>query len=1341
MNDGTKRDRTVDGSATEPAGGGVRARLEALLDERILILDGAMGTMIQRHGLDEAAFRGARFAGHGQDLKGNNDLLVLTRPDVIGGIHHAYFEAGSDIVETNTFSSTAIAQSDYGLEGLAYELNVEAARLAKAAADDWTRRTPDRPRFVAGAIGPTNRTLSISPDVNDPGLRASTFDAMRDAYAEQARGLLDGGCDMLFVETIFDTLNAKAALVAIQDVFDARGAAVPLMISVTVTDRSGRTLSGQTIDAFYVSIRHARPLSVGINCALGARDMRPYLAELAAIAECRVSCYPNAGLPNAFGEYDETPDETARLLGEFAESGFVNLLGGCCGTTPEHIAAIARAVDGTPPRAVRAALADNRVDGTASAADGTPPRAVRADLTGNRVDDTASAVDGTPPRAVPAARNGASRFSGLETLTVRDDGTFLMVGERTNVTGSARFARLVKSGDLAAAADVALDQVRGGANIIDVNMDEALLDSEETMTRFLNLVATEPEIARVPVMIDSSKWSVIEAGLKCVQGKPIVNSISLKEGEDDFLDKARTLQRYGAAAVVMAFDETGQAATAERKVEICRRAYRLLTERAGFDPRDIIFDPNILAVATGLEEHDDYAVDFIEATRTIKQACPGALVSGGVSNLSFSFRGNDPVREAMHSAFLYHAIAAGMDMGIVNAGQLVVYEDIEPKLLAHVEDIIFNRRPDATERMVRFAETVKGSGTTRTEDIAWRQGTVSERLSHALVHGIADHVEADVEEARQALARPLDVIEGPLMDGMKVVGDLFGAGKMFLPQVVKSARVMKKAVAYLEPFMEKERLATGAAAASKGKVVLATVKGDVHDIGKNIVAVVLRCNGYEVVDLGVMVHCDTILQTAADEDADVVGLSGLITPSLDEMVFVAKEMQQRGLERPLLIGGATTSRQHTAVKIAPAYDRSTMHVADASRVIDVVSGLLSPARRDELDRANRADQATLREQYAARRDKPLRPYPEARADRFRDDWAAADLPAPAFLGARRLDPIPLAEVTPFIDWTFFFAAWEIKGRFPAVLDHPAYGEQARALHADGTALLQRIVDERSLTVRAVYGFWPAVSDGDDIVLFEPQAADGGAGRRRRQPAGGRDEPTGGAAAHGGAERLRRPPPGDGVDEPAGDAPAAGAERLRLPMLRQQEPQPEGRAHRSLADFVAPRGSGRLDHVGAFAVTAGVGADALAAEFERDHDDYRAIMVQALADRLAEAAAEYLHAEARRQWGYGGDERLTHDDLLRERYRGIRPAFGYPACPDHSGKFALWELLEPGAIGMGLTESAAMTPAASVSGLYLAHPGAHYFSVGRIGPDQVEDYARRRGITVAEAERWLRPLLG
>ena len=1247
MTDGTTRNRPAGASAgrgAEAPDGGVRARLEALLDRRILILDGAMGTMVQRRGLDEADFRGERFAAHGRDLKGNNDLLSLTRPDVVSDIHHAYLEAGADIIETNTFSGTAVAQSDYGLEGLARELNVEAARLARSAADDWTRRTPDRPRFVAGAVGPTNRTLSISPDVNDPGLRASTFDALREAYAEQMRGLLDGGCDLLLVETIFDTLNAKAALVAVEEVFEARGSAAPLMISVTVTDRSGRTLSGQTIDAFYVSIRHAQPLSVGINCALGARDMRPYLAELAGIAECRVSCYPNAGLPNAFGEYDETPDETAGLLREFAASGLVNFLGGCCGTTPDHIAAVARA------------------------------------------------VDRLPPRPLPARTGGGSRFSGLETLTARR-GTFLMVGERTNVTGSARFARLVKAGDFAAAAEVALDQVRGGANLIDVNMDEALLDAEQTMTRFLNLVATEPEIARVPVMIDSSKWSVIEAGLKCVQGKPVVNSISLKEGEADFLDKARTLRRYGAAAVVMAFDETGQAATTARKAEICRRAYRLLTERAGFDPGDIVFDPNVLAVATGLEEHADYAVHFLEATRIIKETCPGALVSGGISNLSFSFRGNARVREAMHAAFLYHAVAAGLDMGIVNAGQLAVYEDVEPDLLAHVEDVIFNRRPDATERLVRFAETVSGGGTARTEDLTWRQGPVGARLSHALVHGIADHVEADVEEARQALARPLDVIEGPLMDGMKVVGDLFGAGRMFLPQVVKSARVMKKAVAYLEPFMERERRAGGAAAASKGKVVLATVKGDVHDIGKNIVAVVLRCNGYEVVDLGVMAHCDTILQAAVDEHADVVGLSGLITPSLDEMVFVAQEMQRRRLERPLLIGGATTSRQHTAVKIAPAYDRSTVHVADASRVIDVVSGLLNPSRRAELDRANRADQAALREQYAARRERPLRAYAEARADRFRCDWAQADLPVPAFLGPRRLDPIPLAEVTPFIDWTFFFAAWEIKGRFPAVLDHPAYGEQARALHADGTALLQRVVDERRLTVRAVFGFWPALSDGDDVVVFEP-----------------------GATADGGDERLR------------------------FPMLRQQAPPPEGRAHRSLADFVAPRGSGRIDHVGAFAVTAGAGADDLAAEYARDHDDYRAIMVQALADRLAEAAAEYLHAEARRRWGYGADERLSPDDLLRERYRGIRPAFGYPACPDHSGKFALWDLLGPAEIGMGLTENAAMTPAASVSGLYFAHPEAHYFSVGRVGADQVEDYARRKGMTVAEAERWLRPLL-
>ena len=1224
-----------------------RRRLEDLLRERILVMDGAMGTMIQRHSLDDAAFRGERFAGHPRDLKGDNDLLVLTRPDVISGIHHAYLEAGSDIIETNTFNGTSIAQSDYALESIVYELNVEAARLARAAVADWTERTPDRPRFVAGAIGPTNRTLSISPDVNDAAFRASTFDAMRDAYLEQVRGLVDGGCDLLLVETVFDTLNAKAALVAIRDLFDERGIELPLMISVTITDRSGRTLSGQTIDAFYVSIAHARPLSVGINCALGARDMRPYLAELAGGVHCYVSCYPNAGLPNAFGEYDELPDETGALLGEFATSGFVNILGGCCGTTPDHIRAIARAVDGVDPRRL-------------------------------------------PPRAT-----SASRFSGLETLTVRDDSSFLVVGERTNVTGSKRFARLIKSDDFTAATEVALDQVRGGANFIDVNMDEALLDSEQAMTRFLNLIATEPEIARVPVMIDSSKWSVIAAGLKCVQGKAVVNSISLKEGETDFLDKARLLRRYGAAAVVMAFDETGQADTVERKVEICQRAYTLLTQTAGFDPQDIIFDPNILAIATGLEEHNDYAVNYMEATRIIKETCPGALVSGGVSNLSFSFRGNNGVREAIHSAFLYHAIKAGMDMGIVNAGQLVVYEDIAPDLLTHVEDIIFNRRPDATERMVQLAETVRGGGRKRQTDQVWREGTVEQRLSHAVVHGIVDHVDVDVEEARQACGRPLEVIEGPLMDGMKIVGDLFGAGKMFLPQVVKSARVMKKAVAYLEPFMEGERVASGTAGAAQGKVVMATVKGDVHDIGKNIVAVVLRCNLYDVVDLGVMVHCDTILQRAVDERADIVGLSGLITPSLDEMVFVATEMQRRRFECPLLIGGATTSRQHTAVKIAPVYDQTTVRVPDASRVVDVVSSLLNPARRAEFDRANRDDQETLRAQYAVRREKPLRAYDAALTNRFRDDWTTADIPTPAFLGRRVLDDIDIEQVRPFIDWTFFFSAWELKGRFPDVLDHPAYGEQARHLYADGTTLLQRIADERLLTLRAVFGFWPAASEDDDIVVFQPGTTTAG---------------------------------------------ADVAELLRFNMLRQQDAHADERPNRSLADFIAPRDSGRSDHLGAFAVTAGVGADVLVDEYERDHDDYHAIMVKALADRLAEATAEYLHAEVRRQWGYGQDEQLSPAELQRERYRGIRPAFGYPACPDHSEKFKLFDLLEARSIGLDLTESAAMTPAASVSGLYFAHPEAHYFTVGRVAADQVERYARRRGWQVSEVERWLGPSL-
>ncbi|MYH30938.1 MAG: methionine synthase [Acidobacteria bacterium] len=1217
----------------------VRQTLDDALRERILILDGPMGTMIQRRGLDEADFRGPRFADHPQDLKGNNDLLVLTRPDVIEGIADEYLAAGADIVETNTFSGTSIAQGDYGLESVVHELNVEAARIARRAAARWTARTPERPRYVAGAIGPTNRTLSISPDVNDQTFRASTFDALRDAYAEQARGLIEGGCDLLLIETIFDTLNAKAAISAVRQVFDEQGSELPLMLSVTITDRSGRTLSGQTIDAFWVSVAHARPFSVGINCALGARDMRPYLAELARVADTWVSCYPNAGLPNAFGEYDEQAAETAGLLREFATSGFVNLLGGCCGTTPDHIRAICEAVADVPPRRLPAS-------------------------------------DG--PRA--------TELSGLERLAVRPDANFLMIGERTNVTGSRRFARLIREEDYAAAADVALEQVRGGANVVDVNMDEGMLDSEACMTRFLRLIATEPEIARVPIMVDSSKWSVLEAGLKCVQGKGIVNSISLKEGEEAFLDQARRIRGYGAAMVVMAFDETGQADTIERKVEICERAYRLLTYAAGVAPEDIIFDPNILAVATGLEEHAEYAVNFIEATRIIKARCPGAKVSGGVSNLSFSFRGNDVVREAMHAAFLYHAVRAGMDMGIVNAGQLAVYEDIPADLLTHVEDVIFNRRSDATERLVRFAEGVRGTGRQREVDLGWREADVDGRLSHALVHGIVDFIEADVEEARQQCARPLDVIEGPLMNGMKVVGDLFGAGKMFLPQVVKSARAMKKAVAYLQPFMEADQLA----GSTQGKIVLATVKGDVHDIGKNIVGVVLRCNSYEVIDLGVMVPCDRILQTAADEGADLVGLSGLITPSLDEMVVVAGEMKRRGMPTPLLIGGATTSRQHTAVKIAPSFDGSTVHVADASRVVDVVSGLLNPSRRDDFDAGNRADQARLREQFARRGQRKLATWAEARANPFRTDWDAADLPVPAFSGRRWIEPA-LEELTPFIDWTFFFAAWELKGRFPAILDDPAQGAAARELHDHARELLAEIVAVRSLTARGVYGFWPASTDGDDVVLHDPETS---------------------AAAGGGAELVR------------------------FPMLRQQESFGDDRPYRSLADFVVPAGLGLTDYVGAFAVTAGIGVDDLVERYERDHDDYRAIMVKALADRLAEAFAEMLHARVRREWGYEPGEALSNDDLIAERYRGIRPAFGYPACPDHSEKFKLFDLLDARAAGLDLTESAAMTPAASVSGLYFAHPESRYFTVGRIGADQAAAYAARKGLPLDEVERWL-----
>jgi 5-methyltetrahydrofolate--homocysteine methyltransferase len=1245
--------------------------LRTLLERRILILDGAMGTMIQRYKLTEADFRGARFADHPKDLRGDSDILVLTRPDVISAIHHEYLAAGADIIETNTFGGTTIAQADYALEAAVYDINVEGAKLARAAADEWTAKTPDRPRFVAGAMGPTNRTLSISPDVNNPAFRAVSFDELRAAYEVQVGGLIDGGSDIILLETIFDTLGAKAAIVAIENVFEQRGVRLPLMLSVTVADRSGRTLSGQTIDAFYVSIRHAQPLSVGINCALGARDMRPYLAELARIAECYVSSYPNAGLPNAFGEYDELPAETAALLRDFATSGFANLLGGCCGTTPEHIAAIAKAVEGVAPRKLPSQSWLKPGLGTRDSGLADPE---------SRIPD--------PGSDEPRDPDQYTQFSGLEVLTIRPDSNFQMVGERTNVTGSAKFARLIKSGNYAEAVGVAAEQVRGGANMIDVNMDEGMLDSEQAMTTFLNYIATEPEIARVPVMIDSSRWSVLEAGLKCVQGKGVVNSISLKEGEADFLAKARTIRRHGAGVVVMAFDETGQADTIERKVQICQRAYALLLEQAGFEPSDIIFDPNILAIATGLEEHNDYAINYIEATKIIKAKCPGVKISGGVSNLSFSFRGNDVVREAIHSAFLYHAIRAGMDMGIVNAGQLIVYEDIPKDLLEHVEDIIFNRRPDATERLVQFADRVKGSGTKRETDLAWRDATVEARLSHALVHGIVDFIEADVEEARLQYDEPLRIIEGPLMDGMKVVGDLFGAGKMFLPQVVKSARAMKKAVAYLLPYMEERKRLTGASSA-QGKILMATVKGDVHDIGKNIVGVVLGCNNYEVVDLGVMVPAAKILDAAIEQKANIIGLSGLITPSLDEMAFVAREMERRGFIMPLLIGGATTSRQHTAVKIAQEYSGPVVHVLDASRAVDVVSNLLGD-NRPRFDAANRAAQAEIRESYANRRQKPLLSYEEALANRLKTDWDDHVIASPWFLGRRYLDDVLLEDLARYIDWTFFFSAWELKGRFPGILDHPQYGPAARELYEHAQALLARIIDEKLLTARGVYGFWPANAAGDDIVVY--------------------------------TDDTRR------------------VELTRLPMLRQQEVIADGRPNRSLADFIAPRDTGVPDYIGMFAVTTGHGADALVRRFEEDHDDYNAIMVKALADRLAEAFAEYLHAQARKDWGYGAGEQLSKEDLIGEKYRGIRPAYGYPACPDHTEKRKLFDVLDATRQGITLTESFAMLPAAAVSGLYFSHPQAKYFNVGRIGKDQVESYAKRKGMSIEEAERWLAPNL-
>ncbi|HET7790555.1 MAG TPA: methionine synthase [Gemmatimonadales bacterium] len=1213
--------------------------LERELLRRILVLDGAMGTMIQAYTLDEKDFRGARFARHGKDLRGNSDLLVLTRPDVIEEIHRGYLEAGADILETNTFNANAISQSDYGTEALVYELNQAAAALARGLADRFTAREPQRPRFVAGILGPTNRTASLSPDVNDPAYRNVSFDQLAAAYREQAAGLLDGGADLLMVETVFDTLNCKAALFAIRGLLEERGLDVPVAVSGTITDASGRTLSGQTVEAFWNSIRHANLFSVGLNCALGVNQLRPYVEELATVADTLVSCHPNAGLPNAFGEYDDTPAAMSAALAEWAASGLVNIVGGCCGTTPAHIRAIADAVAGVAPREI--------------------------------------------PKREPMCR-----LSGLEPLDFRKDRLFVNVGERTNVTGSKAFAKLILKGDFEGGLAVARQQVENGAQIIDVNMDEAMLDSEAAMTRFLRLIASEPDISKVPVMIDSSRWEVIESGLKCVQGKPIVNSISLKEGEAEFIKKAKLVRRYGAAAVVMAFDEQGQADTVERKVDVCSRAYRILTEQAGFPPEDVILDPNVFAVATGIEEHNRYAINYLEACRAIKKTLPRALVSGGVSNLSFSFRGSDAIREAMHSAFLYHAVQAGMDLGIVNAGQLAVYADIPAELLTAVEDVLFDRREDSTERLLGLADRYRGTAKTK-EDLAWRKLPVRERLKHALVEGIVEHIEADVEEARKASSRAIEVIEGPLMDGMNVVGDLFGSGRMFLPQVVKSARVMKKAVAHLVPHIEREQAADGVAPSAKGKVVLATVKGDVHDIGKNIVGVVLRCNNYDVTDLGVMVPAAKILDTAEEIHADIVGLSGLITPSLTEMTHVAKEMKRRGFTVPLLIGGATTSRAHTAVKIAPEYPGPTVHVLDASRSVGVLSDLLSDRRRESFLAGVRKEYETLRVEHGRRAaERSALPIAEARRRKLAIDWTGYRPPAPACPGVTTLADYPLAELRRYIDWTPFFRAWELQGSYPAILDDPSLGAQARALLADAQRLLDRIEREQLLTARGTVGLFPANAVGDDIHVYRDDS--------RRVTA---------AVLYG---------------------------------LRQQMEKAPGRPNLCLSDFVAPRETDLADYVGAFAVTAGLGLDRLVRAFEQDNDDYSAILAKALADRLAEAFAERLHERVRREyWGYAPEEHLPLPEIVSERYRGIRPAPGYPACPDHSEKATLFALTDATRrAGITLTESGAMLPAASVSGWYFAHPEAHYFGLGKIERDQVTDYAKRKGRPVAEVERWL-----
>ncbi|WP_233488623.1 methionine synthase [Blastococcus sp. TF02-9] len=1248
------------------------AELTALLEQRILVLDGAMGTAIQRDRPDEAGYRGERFADWPSDVQGNNDLLSITQPEIIAGIHREYLEAGADLIETNTFNATTISLSDYGMEALAYELNVASARLARREADAMTARTPDKPRYVVGAIGPTSRTASISPDVNDPGARNITFDELVTAYLEQANGLVDGGADLLLIETIFDTLNAKAAIFALETLFEERGRRWPVMISGTITDASGRTLSGQVTEAFWYSVRHVRPLLVGLNCALGAKEMRPYIAEISRLADTFVSAYPNAGLPNAFGEYDESPDETAAIVAEFAEAGFVNLVGGCCGTTPDHIAAIAREVAGKTPR--------------------------------------------TPVEVAPALR-----LSGLEPVTVTEETLFVNVGERTNITGSARFRNLIKAGNYATALTVARQQVEAGAQVIDVNMDEGMIDGVEAMDRFTKLIAAEPDICRVPTMIDSSKWEVIEAGLKTVQGKSIVNSISLKEGEEKFVREARLCRKYGAAVVVMAFDEDGQADNLERRTQICRRAYDILTQQVGFPAEDIIFDPNVFAVATGIEEHANYGLDFIEATRWIKQNLPGALVSGGVSNVSFSFRGNNPVREAIHAVFLFHAIAAGMDMGIVNAGALEVYEEVPAELRERIEDVILNRRPDSTERLLEIAPDYAGDGAAKevaTEE--WRSLPVGERITHALVKGIDEFAAADTEELRQEIAarggRPIEVIEGPLMAGMNVVGDLFGAGKMFLPQVVKSARVMKKAVAHLIPYIEAEKK-PGDAERSNGKVVMATVKGDVHDIGKNIVGVVLQCNNYDVVDLGVMVPAQKILDAAKEEGADVIGLSGLITPSLDEMVNLASEMERQGFDIPLLIGGATTSRAHTAVKVAQQYSGPVIWVKDASRSVPVVAALLSDEQRPKLLAETDAEYAALRERHAARQDtRALLPLAAARDAATPVDWPDYAPPRPRMLLQQAKDvctgpdcdhlhggatqfvktfaDYPLEELRGYIDWQPFFNAWEMRGRFPDILNNPATAEAARRLYDDAQAMLDRIVEEKWLRAAGVVGLFPANQvAGDDIEVY--------------------------------------------TDESRSQV------RAVLHQLRQQTEGRDGSPRKSLADFVAPKETGLRDYVGAFAVTAGLGSADRVAAFKKDNDDYSAIMLEALADRLAEAFAERLHERVRTEfWGYAADEHLDNDALIGEKYRGIRPAPGYPACPEHTEKQTIWELLDVEAhTGIQLTESMAMWPGAAVSGLYFSHPQSRYFVLGRVGRDQVEDYARRKGWTVAEAEKWLSPNLG